>query len=73
MKFIIEPINETECRIIDIDCSNLKGEKISELTFPAQVEQDPVVSPEFKKLPVTWIITDDDLIPSIRHGWPNKN
>lgn len=34
------------------------------------IAPDPVVSPEFRKLPVTWIITDDDLIPSIRHGWP---
>lgn len=35
------------------------------------IAPDPVVSPEFKNLPVTWIITDDDLIPSIRHGWPS--
>lgn len=30
---------------------------------------DPVIPAEYRSLPVTWIITDDDLIPSIRHGW----
>lgn len=30
---------------------------------------DPVIPAEYRRLPVTWIITDDDLIPSIRHGW----
>ena len=30
---------------------------------------DPVIPAECQRLPVTWIITDDDLIPSIRHGW----
>lgn len=32
---------------------------------------DPIIPAELRRqLPVTWIITDDDLIPSIRHGWP---
>lgn len=31
---------------------------------------DPKIPAEYRRLPVTWIITDDDLIPSIRHGWP---
>ena len=30
---------------------------------------DPKIPPEYRSLPVTWIITDDDLIPSIKHGW----
>lgn len=30
---------------------------------------DPEISAEYRSLPVTWIITDDDLIPSIKHGW----
>ncbi len=33
------------------------------------VAPDPIIPPEYRQLPVTWIITDDDLIPSIRHGW----
>ncbi len=33
------------------------------------VAPDPEIPPEYRKLPVTWIITDDDLIPSIKHGW----
>lgn len=40
MKFIIEPINETDCRIIDIDCSGLQGQSVEEITIPATVEQD---------------------------------
>lgn len=40
MKFIIEPINDTDCRINDIDCSGLQGQTISELTIPASVQQD---------------------------------
>ncbi len=40
MKFIIEPINEIECRITDIDCSGLQGQSVDELTIPATVEQD---------------------------------
>lgn len=39
MKFIIEPINDTDCRIIDVDCSD-EGKPVKELTFPATVEQD---------------------------------
>ncbi len=30
---------------------------------------DPKIPKKFSRLPVTWIITEDDLIPSIRHGW----
>ena len=30
---------------------------------------DPEIPAEYRHLPVTWIITDDDLIPTIRHGW----
>ncbi len=33
------------------------------------IAPNPVIPKEFRKLPVTWIITDDDIIPSIRHGW----
>ena len=33
------------------------------------VAPDPVIPAEYSRLPVTWIITDDDLIPSIKHGW----
>lgn len=33
------------------------------------IAPNPKIPVEFHKLPVTWIITDDDLIPSIRHGW----
>lgn len=33
------------------------------------IAPDPVIPAEYRRLPVTWIITDDDLIPSIRHGW----
>lgn len=40
MKFIIEPINDTDCRINDIDCSGLQGQTISELTIPASVQHD---------------------------------
>lgn len=29
----------------------------------------PVIPSQFRHLPVTWIITDDDLVPTIRHGW----
>ena len=39
MKFIIEPINDTDCRIIDVDCSD-EGKPVKEITFPATVEQD---------------------------------
>lgn len=31
---------------------------------------DPVIPPEHRHLPVTWFITDDDLIPTLRHSWP---
>lgn len=31
---------------------------------------NPEIPQRYRNLPVTWIITDDDLIPSIRHGWP---
>ena len=40
MKFIIEPINETDCRIVDIDCSDKKGKPVKQLTIPATVKQD---------------------------------
>lgn len=40
MKFIIEITGDCECRIIDVDCSGLKGEKITELTFPAEIIKD---------------------------------
>ncbi len=40
MKFIIEPINDTDCRITDIDCSGLQGQAVGELTIPATVEQN---------------------------------
>lgn len=40
MKFIIEPINDTDCRIVDIDCSAMQGQSVDELTIPATVEQD---------------------------------
>lgn len=40
MKFIIEPINDTDCRITDIDCSGLHGQAVGELTIPATVEQN---------------------------------
>lgn len=40
MKFIIEPINDTDCRIVDIDCSDMQCQAVSELTIPATVEQD---------------------------------
>ncbi len=33
------------------------------------IAPNPVIPKKFSKLPVTWIITDEDLIPSIRHGW----
>lgn len=39
MKFIIEPINDTDCRIVDIDCSDIQ-EGIEEITFPATIEQE---------------------------------
>ena len=29
----------------------------------------PVIPLQYRRLPVTWIITDKDLIPSIAHGW----
>lgn len=34
---------------------------------------NPEIAPSHRFLPVTWIITDDDLIPSIRHGWKGAN
>ena len=40
MKFIIEPINDKDCRIVDIDFTRLQGKSISELTIPPIVEQD---------------------------------
>ncbi|MDE7414497.1 MAG: hypothetical protein K2N05_12030 [Muribaculaceae bacterium] len=33
------------------------------------IAPDPEIPVEYRSLPVTWIITDDDLIPSIKHGW----
>lgn len=40
MKFIIEPINDTDCRITGVDCSGLQGQSLEEVTVPATVEQD---------------------------------
>ena len=40
MKFLIEPINDTDCRIVDIDCSALQGQAVDELTVSATVVQD---------------------------------
>lgn len=40
MKFIIEPINDTECCVVDIDCSDLKGETVNEVTIPSVVEDN---------------------------------
>lgn len=40
MKFIIEPINDTDCRIVDIDCSDMQGRKVAELSIPSAVELD---------------------------------
>lgn len=40
MKFIIQPINDTDCRIVDVDCSGLQGQALEEVTVPASVEQD---------------------------------
>ncbi len=34
---------------------------------------NPNIPPQYKHLPVTWIITDNDLIPTIRHGWEGSN
>lgn len=33
------------------------------------IAPDPKIPPEYRHLPVTWVITDDDLIPTIKHGW----
>lgn len=33
------------------------------------IAPNPKIPPEYRHLPVTWIITDNDLIPTIRHGW----
>lgn len=33
------------------------------------IAPNPKVPPEYSRLPVTWIITDDNLILSIKHGW----
>ncbi len=33
----------------------------------------PKIPPEYRRLPVTWLITKDDLTPSIRQGWPGRN
>lgn len=40
MKFIIEPINDNDCRITGVDCSALQGKSLEEMTIPATVEQD---------------------------------
>lgn len=40
MRFIIEPINETDCRIINVDCSALQGKTLNEVTVPSTIEQD---------------------------------
>lgn len=40
MRFIVEPLNNTDCRIIDIDCSELKGMAVDEVVIPSTVEED---------------------------------
>lgn len=40
MKFIIEPINDTDCRIVDVDCSDMLGQKVEEIVIPSSVEHD---------------------------------
>lgn len=40
MRFIIEPINETDCRVINVDCSALQGKTLTEVTVPSTIEQD---------------------------------
>ncbi len=32
----------------------------------------PKIPRNCEHLPVTWIITDDDLIPTIQHGWDRE-
>ena len=34
---------------------------------------NPKIPTQYKNLPVTWIITDDDLIPTIEHGWERRS
>lgn len=40
MKFIIEQINDADCRIVDVDCTGLNGKAVKELTIPATVEEN---------------------------------
>lgn len=40
MKFTIEPINESDCRIVDLDISDMDGQKLTELKIPSIIEQD---------------------------------
>ena len=40
MKYIIQPINDNECKIVDLDCSALQGNSLKELVLPSTVEQD---------------------------------
>lgn len=40
MRFIIEKINETDCKIIDCDCSDLQGKSIKELVIPSFIEEE---------------------------------
>lgn len=40
MRFIIEPINDTDCRIVDVYCSDMLGQKVEEIVIPSSVEHD---------------------------------
>lgn len=40
MKFSIEPINDTDCKIIGIDRSDMDGQKLTEVKIPSTIDQD---------------------------------
>lgn len=40
MKFVIEPINDVDCKIIDCDCSDLQGKPVKELIFPSTIVRE---------------------------------
>lgn len=65
MKFIIEQINETDCRIVDIDFSNNEREKVEEIVVPAIIEQDGKV----------WHVKEVGNSPtlSIRKDWLDRD
>lgn len=40
MVFLIEPINDKDCRIVDIDCYDVEAKRVQEIVIPSTVEQD---------------------------------